>query len=177
MNVCRFVQHLVERRSTLQLKANFLTTVFAMRTADTVFEFHLSDKVEPYAIIIAFDPESDELLVQLSRQQLAGLREAIKAFMRRHRLPEARFHYTGLEERQATDRFVSDQGIRREAKAHSTVFHLKMQVPHDFYVARFPMLGAMDLGRMMALDPVQYNYSRTTMSLEEAFQAMERDAR
>mmetsp|Transcript_66535 Transcript_66535/g.178045 ORF Transcript_66535/g.178045 Transcript_66535/m.178045 type:complete len:231 (+) Transcript_66535:1-693(+) len=172
----RFVKNLLERRGPVKLKANFLTTVFAQRVAGTVFEFHLSDKFEPYAIIIAFDPDSDNLLVQLSTRQLDGLDKARRDFMQRYKLPDMGYHYTPLQERLETDRFVAENSVARSSKAHSTVFHLKMRVPDAFYRSHLPALQAARAAELSGLDPVVYNYSRPVATWDETEAALRRDA-
>lgn len=129
LEVDAFARNITER-DRCALKSNFLTTVFVARKLDTCFEFHLSDKFEPYVIIIAFGPRTQNL-VQLTRLQTEALRQAIEEFVAQNQIAEPpRFHYTTWAERKETDEFA---GVKSETKAHSTVFHLKLRVSDEFY--------------------------------------------
>ena len=51
-----------------------------------------------------------------------------------------------------------------------------VQVPDAFYLAYLPIMKVAGLERMRSLDPVAYNFSRKTMTWDETFAALRRDA-
>ncbi len=162
-----YMRNLTER-GFARLKTNFLTSVFQHKGADTCFEFHLSDKFEPFAIVIALDPDGSGNLVRLSRAQVDELSAALDAFKAKFAAELGEeplsFHYTSLAERLATDSFAEASGVATAHKAHSTVFHLKVRLPTAFYVASLPVLQALDMDRLLALDPVRYNFGRACVA-------------
>lgn len=169
------LEHIPGYDNNFCLKANFLTSLYQARKVDTCFEFHLSDKIEPYVIIIAFDPSSNGNLVSLSPEQLLGLEEAIKEFAAQYKCvyDELLFHYTTKTERFETDTFSANAA--RGTKAHSTVFHLKMKVSSEFYIKHFPILRWLPMNEMMGLDTVKYNFSRETMPWDDVLLLLQND--
>jgi hypothetical protein len=82
-----------------EIQPNFLSTVHVHEIENVIYEFHLSDKFEPYCIVIAIDRDQGKLTV-LSRQQVAHLEKAVVSFKRRWQVTSDSYHYTPWAERQ-----------------------------------------------------------------------------
>lgn len=71
--------HLVFTRAGVEIQPRFMATVFVAFKGNVYYEFHLSEKIEPYVIIIAIDPHEGKL-TWLSPLQVSHLEEAIASF-------------------------------------------------------------------------------------------------
>ncbi|EDQ86423.1 uncharacterized protein MONBRDRAFT_10958 [Monosiga brevicollis MX1] len=152
--------HMVFTREVVQIQPRFLATVFVQELEGDVYEFHLSEKIEPYVIIIVINPYAGKL-AWLNRQQVACLERSIDAFKRKYGIHAEAYHYTSLRERQATDAFVRAGHAPRTSKAHSSDFHLKMRVATAMLRDRLPALSLFDLDKARReVEPITYNFSR-----------------
>ena len=125
-----------------------------------IYEFHLSDKFEPFCIIIAIDRDEGKLVV-LSKQQISDMEQAVTNFKKKYGIANESYHYTPWSERQATDTFVRGGGASMKSKAHSTDFHLKMRIGSRMYRGKFGIFNSFDFERIkQRVEPVMYNCSR-----------------
>lgn len=156
--------HLVYTRSTVEIQSRFMATVFAVVKDDVAYEFHLSEKLEPYVIIIAIHPRHGKLH-WLDPTQLGHLEEALGEFKAKFGIHGESYHYTALAERQATDAFVRSGAAPTTSKAHSSDFHLKMRVATGMVKDRLPVLGLFNFDAVRTrVEPIRYNFSRENMS-------------
>ena len=154
-----------------ELRKNYINCLFVKEFDDLIFEFHLSDKIEPYVIAIVFDLRKTEsmLLKTLTLKQLDMLKNSIDLFQKSVGITgELTYHYTTLKERDATDSFVANGGTSQQSKSHSSNFHLKIRVGTEVYKHKFPILKIDDLmGKLkQKAEPVHYNFSRKSESWE-----------
>lgn len=92
-----------------EVRHNFVASVFAVLKGDCVYEFHLSDKFEPYAIAIVIHRDRGKL-IRLSKTHVQDLESAVRAFKHKYGIVNERYHYTPYAERMETDSFVK-QGV------------------------------------------------------------------
>ena len=132
-----------------------------------IYEFHLSDKFEPYCIVIAIDRDEGKLIV-LSKNHIVDLEQALVTFKKKYGIANESYHYTPWSERKATDDFVRGGGAAMKSKAHSTDFHLKMRIGSRMYRGKFAIFGSFDFERIkQRVEPVMYNCSRECMPWQE----------
>ncbi len=112
------------------------------------FCFLVSDKLEPYMIIVALSPAHGKLL-RLTKRQIDDCYTAIVAFKQRFGVDNESYHYTPCAEREQADAAVA-AGMSREAKAHSTHWHLKMRIATGMYKQQFPILQLLDFDHLRA---------------------------
>ena len=150
-----------------EFKNNFLSTIYVQEINSVIYEFHLSDKFEPYCIVIAIDRDEGKLVV-LSKQQILDLEQALAAFKKKYGIANESYHYTPWSERNATDNFVRGGGASMKSKAHSTDFHLKMRIGTGMYRGKFAIFGSFDFDRIkQRVEPVLYNCSRDCVTWPE----------
>ena len=97
-----------------------------------IYDVHLSDKFEPFAVVAAIHRERGKLM-RLNPDQLADLELVLAEFRQKFGLRGETYHYTSYEERMATDAFVAGGGASTASKAHSSDFHLKIRVSSAMY--------------------------------------------
>ncbi len=107
----------------LRVKAEYSTLIFQQRIHGVFYCFLLSDKLEPFVIIIALHPQHGRL-ARLAPAQVADLREAIRHFKDRFGINDETYSYTQEEARVA----AGAGGVAVQNKAHSSHFHLKMRI-------------------------------------------------
>jgi hypothetical protein len=110
-----------------ELALYYLATIYVAELHDVVYDVHLSDKFEPFAVVSATHRQHGKLL-RLDSRQLADLEEVLHGFRRKYSISGETYHYTSFEERMATDAFVAGGGANRKSKAHSSDFHLKIRI-------------------------------------------------
>lgn len=167
--------------------------------------FLLSDKLEPFIIIVAVSPQYGKLR-RLQPHHIEDLHTAIVAFKDRYGVlnvghfevwkatlvyflfllaelpfffssrPKESYHYTPLDDREEADSLAASGQLSYSSKAHSTHFHLKIRVATGMYKERFPVLQLVDFDKLReCTDHVKYNYRRETVSWAEVKAMMERD--
>lgn len=151
--------------------------LFQFRGSDGVrYCFLLSDKLEPFIIIVALSPTYGKLH-RLTHMQLDDLFTAVVAFKQRFGIEAESYHYTPLAEREEADSLVATGSLSRGGKTHSTHFHLKLRIATGMYKERFPVLQLIDFDKLRTCcDHVQYNYARETVPWPQVKAMMERDA-
>ena len=110
-----------------ELALYYLATIYTAELDDVIYDVHLSDKFEPFAVVSATHRQRGKLL-RLDMRQVADLEEVLQRFRRKYSISGETYHYTSLEERMATDAFVAGGGASRKSKAHSSDFHLKIRI-------------------------------------------------
>jgi hypothetical protein len=161
---------------TVELRSYFLLSLFAAERNGVLYEIHLSDKFEPFAIANAIHP-THGLLVRLTRAQIDDLNAVLADFKRKYQIVGETYHYTPLDERLRTDDFTHRSGIGLQSKAHSTDFHLKIRVPTLLCRNTLSILHLVNFARMRTdLEPIAYQYTRETVSWELALPSLLRDA-
>eukprot|EP00041_Stephanoeca_diplocostata_P009169 m.139563 g.139563 ORF g.139563 m.139563 type:complete len:506 (+) comp17632_c0_seq1:223-1740(+) len=162
-----WLRHFVQpiRAAYPEIRSNYLSSVFAVLDADDgcIYEFHFSDKFEPYIIAVVLDPREGKL-VRLTSRHVTHLSRAIAAFKHKFGIANEAYHYTPYAERMVTDAFVHKGGADMKSKAHSTDFHLKIRVSTKMYMDRLQVFSFLRLGELRdRVEPIQYNFSRETM--------------
>ena len=66
-----------------ELALYYLATIYTAEHHDVIYDVHLSDKFEPFAVVSATHRRHGKLL-RLSLQQLADLEETLKGFRRKY---------------------------------------------------------------------------------------------
>eukprot|EP00048_Salpingoeca_helianthica_P024365 m.31828 g.31828 ORF g.31828 m.31828 type:complete len:515 (-) comp9346_c0_seq1:30-1574(-) len=161
---------------TVELRSYFLLTLFAVERNGVLYEIHLSDKLEPFAIACAIHP-AHGLLVRLTRAQVEDLTAVLGEFKRKYQIVGETYHYTTLEERLKTDEFTRRAGVGVQSKAHSTDFHLKIRVPTLLCRNTLSILHLVDFARMRTdLEPIAYQYSRDTLAWDQVLPLLLQDA-
>ncbi len=151
----------------VELRSNFMMCLFAVERQGVLYEIHLSDKFEPYAIACAIHPAFG-LLMRLTKQQVDDLTAVIGEFKHRFNIAGESYHYTTLAERLKTDEHARQAGVPLQSKAHSTDFHLKIRVPTLLCRNTLAVMQLVDFPRMRTeLEPVAYQYSRETLTWEQ----------
>jgi hypothetical protein len=159
----------------IRVKDDYVGLLFHKNTNGVFYCFLISDKLEPFIIITAVDPESwGGKLHNLTLAQVKDLKDAISSFKAKYGISEETYHYTGMGERNATDEFHRGGGCASNSRSHSSHFHLKMRIATGMYKARFPVLNLFDFEKLRTVaEPVRYNYSRDTVSLEAVMKQIE----
>ena len=146
-----------------ELRAYFILTLHIEKHEDCYYEFHLSDKMEPFAIACVLDPLHG-LLTMLTRRHVEHLTTAIANFKAKYNIANETYHYTTLADRQATDAFTQRGGASQRQKAHSSDFHLKIRIPTALYKGHISILHLFDFDHFReAAEPIRYQYSRVTV--------------
>ena len=146
-----------------ELRLQFLSTIFAVEKRGVIYEAHLSDKFEPFAIIIAIDRAAGKI-IRLSRDQVEDLEAALGELRRKFGIAQESYHYTPYKERMATDAFVAGGGASTASKAHSSDFHLKMRIGTRMYTDQLKVFRSFDFKQVCEkVEPVAYNVSRETL--------------
>jgi len=159
--------HMVFTRDAIQVQPRFLATVYFQELGGDIYEFHLSEKIEPYIIVIVINPYAGKL-TWLNRSQVACLEQSLAAFKQKYGIHNETYHYTSLRERQATDEFVRSGHAPRASKAHSSDFHLKMRVATAMVRHLLPALTLFDLDKARReVEPIAYNFGRENSTWAE----------
>lgn len=163
------LRHLVYKQNNgVELQPRFLTTAYLVNKKGVWFEFHLSEKLEPYVIIIVICPVQGKLH-WLTRTQIDGLGEAINEFKGKFGIKGESYHYTSLAERRTTDAFVKAGGANIKSKAHSSDFHLKMRISSAMLTDFLRIMRMFDFNSVrQKVEPVRYNFSRENVTYNEA---------
>ena len=82
-----------------------LSVVVCVEKNGVIYDAHLSDKFEPFAVVSATHRETSKIL-RLNPQQLVDLDEALSELRRKYSISGETYHYTSYKERMATDAFV-----------------------------------------------------------------------
>eukprot|EP01116_Phalansterium_solitarium_P005005 TRINITY_DN1625_c1_g2_i1.p2 TRINITY_DN1625_c1_g2~~TRINITY_DN1625_c1_g2_i1.p2 ORF type:complete len:279 (-),score=107.82 TRINITY_DN1625_c1_g2_i1:133-969(-) len=160
----------------ISVRKDYVTLCYQEHHEGIYYCFFLSDKIEPFVTITAVHPD-DGKLHRLTRSQVVALARTIDNFKAKFGISGESYHYTGLRERQETDEFVDSGGTQRGNKAHSSHFHLKLRVSTKMTPDRLPVYQLFDLGALReAVEPVRYNFSRTTLPWNEVYPLLMQDA-
>eukprot|EP00727_Mastigamoeba_balamuthi_P006342 m51a1_g2328 hypothetical protein (221) ;mRNA; f:513217-513879 len=179
------LRHVLEVKVVCNQRRNFIN--FTVRreysTLCHVDELHgvhfcyfVSDKLEPFVIVTALEPRQGRLQ-RLTRAQAEDLATSLASFRQRFGLVNETYHYTPLDERKETDRFVRSGVPPPGSKAHSSHFHLKIRVATQMVIDHMPALKLVNLQALRTgLEPVKYNFERKTLPWDEVYQQILRDA-
>ena len=158
------------------LRGHYAASLLVVPRGGVFYEFHLSDKMEPYAIACVLHPDRGPL-TRLTRAQVADLAEALAQLRVRLGLQGETYHYTPLAEREATEAFVRGGGAAVRAKAHSRDFHLKIRVPTALCTTTIVALQLVDFAAVRTrIEPVQYQYARETLDWDQVHALLLADA-
>ena len=136
----------------------------------------MSDKLEPFIIICVISPLHGRLH-RLTLSQIAYLKEVIMEFKAKFGINNETYHYTPLEEREETDRFVYSGGATSKSKSHSSHFHLKMRISSAMYKDVVKILHFIDLNRARyEIEPVGHSFTRATNTYRETMMLITKDA-
>mmetsp|Transcript_8010 Transcript_8010/g.20576 ORF Transcript_8010/g.20576 Transcript_8010/m.20576 type:complete len:233 (+) Transcript_8010:862-1560(+) len=162
----------------VRVKDDYVGLLYHQHINDVFYCFFISDKLEPFIIITAVDPQSwSGKLHRLSYSQVNDLKTAIVAFKQKYGISEESYHYTGMQERAGTDDFSRAGGCANMNRSHSSHFHLKMRIATGMYMQRFPVLSLFDFHKVrQVVEPVRYNYSRDTVPFSDVMQQIMADA-
>lgn len=155
------------------IKKEYLPLIYYERLDDVYFCFFVSDKLEPYVIITALHKEKGRL-INLNKKLLDGLEKSITNFKKKFGISNEGYHYTSLSERNETEINVSKGNISFQNKSHSKHWHLKMRIATGMYIQKLPILNLFDFSSAKEkIEPVQYNYSRETVTWESVLKVLE----
>jgi hypothetical protein len=158
----------------VSVRREFVTLCYSECIAGTHYCYFVSDKLEPFVIATAVDPVEGRL-VRLTRRQCEDFARSLEGFRRRFGLANETYHYTPLAERVATDSFSS--AAPPGTKGHSTNWHLKIRVATVMISHILPVFNLIDLATLRTtLEPVKYNFSRSTLPWEETYRQILADA-
>jgi len=164
-----------ERRNfvNLRISSPYVPLIHIEDLEGSCLYFAISDKIEPYVIIAALDLDRGVRLTQLTSSQLQLLPSRIETFKKKFGISNETYHYTTLQERQNTVSF----GARRENRAHSSSWHLKMRVATAMYREEMPISKILDFEFLKKqIEPVRYNFNRENIKWEDVYELMKRDA-
>jgi hypothetical protein len=160
----------------LRIKSDYLPMIYyELTSSGAYFCFFLSDKLEPFVIITCVDPEHGRLF-QLTQPLLSDLEVAIINFKNKFGIQNETYHYTPKTERVDSHQESQSGKIAWRNKSHSTHWHLKMRIATQMYRDKLQILKLFDLDKVKnVVEPVFYNFNRTTMPWKEVFQMMEKE--
>eukprot|EP00037_Helgoeca_nana_P009459 m.82996 g.82996 ORF g.82996 m.82996 type:complete len:208 (+) comp19594_c0_seq1:281-904(+) len=157
-----------------ELWSDHLSSLYCAFKNGCCIEIHLSDKFEPFAILLVMHPDKGKLH-RLDHDQIAGVADAVAEF--RAKFGITGFHYTSFAERMETEQFVNGGGAARKSKAHSAHFHLKIRIKKEVYVGRLPVFAALKYDEIEeCVEPVQYNANRETVTWEVVHTVLKMEA-
>eukprot|EP00040_Diaphanoeca_grandis_P028886 m.168101 g.168101 ORF g.168101 m.168101 type:complete len:478 (-) comp31492_c0_seq1:171-1604(-) len=159
----KFITEKNRQSGSAEFRLQFLSTIFAVWKDNQLYEFHVSDKFEPFVIAIVIDNNTGKQN-RLTSKQLENMDAALVEFRNKFGITNETYHYTPYAERMKTDNFVKTGGANMKSKAHSTDFHLKIRISSKMYVETLPIFKNFDFNRIKAeVEPVKYNVSRDTL--------------
>jgi hypothetical protein len=154
----------------VRVKNDYITLDYYQLINGVYYCFLISDKLEPFVIIIALDSQRGRLTV-LNESQLVDLQLALNTFKAKYHITNETYHYTSLAERRASD------GDDHETKSHSSHWHLKMRIATEMYTARCPVMKLIGIGELKKeIEPIQYAFSRDCTALREVLDLCVKEA-
>lgn len=148
----------------VRVKNDFLSTFYHEVIDGIYFIYKMSDKLEPFVIVLAVEPHSGKLNI-LTTKQINDLDVSLVHFRQRFGVVDEQYHYTPLSERRDADEYVANAGISMQNKPHSTCWHMKIRIATRMYTSLLPVMNMFDLRQLSTgIDPVRYQYNRELSS-------------
>jgi hypothetical protein len=186
--LCRrdpILSHLMEIKVVCNERRNFVNVLVRKQyttmchkdsEGDIHFCYFLSDKLEPFVIVTALHRVHGRLK-RLSLAQVEQLARSLHNFKRKFGISGESYHYSALEERVSTDKFVLQGHASSASKSHSVHFHLKMRIATAMYVSQLAVCSLFDLSDLRAsLEPIRYQFNRECRSLHDTLESIRRDS-
>lgn len=154
------------RRNVINLRVlpMYQTLIYYEEYESDYYCYFLSDKFEPFAIITLVSGMTGDRVVSISAKQASFMLQTIGRFKDKYGIKGESYHYTGLDERLETH---SEKGPTH-TKSHSKSFHVKMRISKSMLQERMPINRLLNVEKLCEnYEPVQYAFTRKTVSLEE----------
>ena len=144
-------------------RRNFINMIVKQEYQDMVFLksahgmhccFFMSNKFEPFVIVILLSEQLGRRMVYLDKAAMGLLEGAVAEFKERYQIQNEGYYYT-----QTNVRHAEAQGFNSQNRSHGHDFHMKIRISSHMLIDKMPIYKVVNLNRIRSeLEVLRYQF-------------------